>query len=530
MDLSFIITNNVTLAAIITFMVGLWTYMSRPYDQRNVTFGQTMIAVSAWSLSITMRNRSVTTPEILFWLRSIYLLGTIIPILFFRFALAYGGVNTRSARYTWSTVALLVALAGYTYLTNGVAFSDGVAVMANRGGLILLTGLFGLALTLALLVFAKTSREQPKTSQFPIILILTGTIISFNSVFGILFGTDHEASSTNLFIANAALVVGMFIIASVIVERNFLSRLRLLGPQLFFLVTLFVVAFQMLITQTDIDLLLRAAIAFVLISYIIIMTRTMVQSIRRMNQVETLNEQTMRANRELMEADRMKTRFVSLASHQLRSPIAGVRIYTDMMIKGEFGKLQPQQTDILTKNLGALDRLIETVETFLDAARIQLGKLEIIRTETDLTKLVNQVVTNLEPSAKKKKISLIAKMPSDLPFVSCDEGKIYHVIMNLVDNAVKYTRQGNVTIRAVQAGDEVIMEISDTGIGLSKEEKMAIFDVFQRGMEAVRLDTSGAGLGLFIVKSILDAHGSGIDVESKGRNEGTRFSFRLPMG
>jgi signal transduction histidine kinase len=116
-----------------------------------------------------------------------------------------------------------------------------------------------------------------------------------------------------------------------------------------------------------------------------------------------------------------------------------------------------------------------------------------------------------------------------MPEVTCDEGKIMHVLVNLVDNAIKYTKEGGVTISAAADRERLTVTVRDTGIGLSEDEKEQVSDVFKRGMEAVRLDTGGSGLGLYIVKNILDAHGSTVVVSSEGRGKGAAVSFSLPL-
>jgi signal transduction histidine kinase len=267
----------------------------------------------------------------------------------------------------------------------------------------------------------------------------------------------------------------------------------------------------------------------ILVLYAAMTTRTFLQEVHRAQRVEVMSEQTLKLNKELMEADRLKTRFVSLASHQLRSPISGVRTYLTMFSQDAFGQVNDKQKKVLATNIEALGRLEETVETFLDAAKIQLGKLELFKTEGNVQTLVTRAVSELDPLAKKRGLVLTMEVAEALPPVSCDEGKIMHVLVNLIDNAIKYTKQGGVTVFAAKDGKDVLLKIQDTGVGLDPDDRSRIFEVFSRGMEAVRLDTGGSGLGLYIVKNILDAHGAPITVESEGRGKGSTFSFRLPI-
>ncbi|MFC1702999.1 ATP-binding protein [Patescibacteria group bacterium] len=523
-----IVSHNTTLSAIATLFLGLWIYHDRRNDPRNISFGTLLFVVSMWTFSLVLWQSTDEPTYAFLWLRTMFFISSLIPPLFLIFVLAMRGVQkpslfTRAAIILPNTGLFIDAYFNPSLVkqVQGLEFTLG----AGRG---LFAIHYVVFLAISLFILYRISRREDSESR-TIIYILIGAIIAFNSLSGILFGTSFSRAPNALFIANIGLIVGMAFMASSLISHKFLLHIKLLGPQIFVLLTLFVIIFNIVITEDTIDTVLRVTMLAILIGYAGITTRALIQEVRRMEDVERTGKQAVEMNRSLIEADRMKTRFVSLASHQLRAPVSGVRMYLDMLKKGDFGTITEKQKKVLTTNSNALTRLGETIETFLDAAKIQLGSLNLYRSEADLTKIINDVIGELYPLAKKKGLALVASVSKDFPMVKCDSGKIYHVILNLVDNSIKYSKQGVITISADVEDDKAVIRITDQGAGIDTDHREHIFDVFKRGMDAVKLDTGGSGLGLYIVKSIIDAHEGTLIVESEGRGKGSVFGFSLPM-
>ncbi len=524
---SLIISHNTTLTAILTLALGIWAYFDKRTDQKHIAFGTMLLAVSAWTFSLVLWRNSDEYETKMFWLRMIFFVGSFIPTLFLIFSLAF----RMKRRIPLPLQALIVAPQGVLF---ALAFFSKSLVALGRNGLpelglgrLVFAAHFAILLVIALAVLFSVSHQPDAKDRQKLLFVLVGAIVAFNSIFGLLYGTTFTKVPDALLIANVGLVIGMFFMASAILQRSFLVELRMLGPQLFVMFLLFVIIFNIVVTETTIDPALRITMIVILACYVGLSTRTLLSQVRHARQVEVMSEQTFKLNEELMKADKMKTRFVSLASHQLRSPISGVRMYLQMMCAGDFGAVLPKQSEVLSTNVLVLNRLSETIDTFLDAAKIQLGKLELFKNETAVGPMITRVVEELRPAAFKKGLALNVEVPRKLPEVTCDEGKIMHVLANLVDNAIKYTEAGSVTVSAISHGDSVSVCVRDTGIGLTQEEKNQVADVFKRGMEAVRLDTGGSGLGLYIVKNILDAHGSSLVLESEGRGKGSSARFLL---
>jgi signal transduction histidine kinase len=247
------------------------------------------------------------------------------------------------------------------------------------------------------------------------------------------------------------------------------------------------------------------------------------------DELEKLNERLNEANHYLQQLDQAKSEFLSIASHQLRTPTTGIKGFLSMMLEGDYGQVTKEQREVLQVVYDSTNRLIRLVNVFLNVSRIESGKLQLARADVDLANLAKVVVTELRPAAKARGLVLDLQSPEKVPTVPADSDKIRDVLVNLTDNAIKYTEKGSVTVRVSARPTEVEVAVEDTGMGLSADEIKALFAKFSRGERVKIKESQGSGLGLFIAKKIIEAHSGKIGVTSPGPGKGTTFSFTLPI-
>lgn len=227
--------------------------------------------------------------------------------------------------------------------------------------------------------------------------------------------------------------------------------------------------------------------------------------------------------------DQMKSDFISVAAHQLRTPLATLKWLFKLLLDGDGGALTDKQMDLIAKGYQRNDEVIEIVNNLLDVSEIEGGRLPFTFTETTLTDILKQVVDASQVHAQRKQVTVTLKQLHDLPPLKIDRQKIKMAVQNLIDNAVKYSNSNNaVTVEYSIDNDEVVVQIVDQGIGMSEETKDKLFTKFFRGREAVSKDPSGSGLGLYIVRNIIVKHGGSIDFTSQ-LGKGTTFTIRLPI-
>lgn len=234
------------------------------------------------------------------------------------------------------------------------------------------------------------------------------------------------------------------------------------------------------------------------------------------------------ANKKLKELDQAKSEFMSIASHQLRTPLAGIMGYLSMITDGDYGKVSKEQGPIIHDVLEATKRLIRMVNIFLNVTRIEAGRFVMNYTTVSFHDVLESVYKELKPTADVKKVTLTYNKKT-LPQVEVDADKIKDVVLNLVDNAIKYSPQGSVTLDAESKGKTVHFWVKDTGVGIAQGEAENLFEKFVRGSGIARVEPNGSGLGLFIAKKIAESHGGRIWAESEGEGKGSTFNVEIPI-
>ncbi|MFA5169416.1 MAG: ATP-binding protein [Candidatus Paceibacterota bacterium] len=228
--------------------------------------------------------------------------------------------------------------------------------------------------------------------------------------------------------------------------------------------------------------------------------------------------------------ERMKTEFVSISAHQLRTPLSAIKWTLRMVLDGDTGALNSEQKDLLEKTYVSNERMIALINDLLNVSRIEEGRFLYKQEPGQLEEVVKIVVDSSQELLKMKKISLSMDFPQEkLPLINIDKEKMELAIQNLLENAAKYTPEGgSIHISIEKHEAEVVFKIKDTGVGIPESEHERIFTKFFRGDNVIKMETEGSGLGLYTTRNIIDAHRGKIWFESK-EGKGTTFYFSLPF-
>ncbi|MFH1643517.1 MAG: ATP-binding protein [Patescibacteria group bacterium] len=245
-------------------------------------------------------------------------------------------------------------------------------------------------------------------------------------------------------------------------------------------------------------------------------------------------ERLQKAYKDLQKLDKAKSEFISIASHQLRTPLSAIKGYVSMLSEGTYGDL-PEKTEKPLNNVyKANERLIKLVNNLLNLSRIESGKIELKFDKYSLEEIIEETIDSLKKPVQKKNLYIKFEKPKkSLPKIFMDKSKMVEILTNLIDNAIKYTTEGGITItlksEKIKEMESAVIKITDTGSGMSQDEISKIFKSFSRGMAGTKLYTEGVGLGLYIAKKFVQMHKGDIKAESKGRNKGSTFTIILPL-
>lgn len=236
-----------------------------------------------------------------------------------------------------------------------------------------------------------------------------------------------------------------------------------------------------------------------------------------------------RTNEKLVALDDTKDEFISMASHQLRTPLTSVKGYISMMLEGDLGKINDTQRKALEEAFNSSQRMVFLISDFLNISRIRTGKFIMEKSDTDLNKIVLEEIAQLRDMAGLRDQTINYTPPKNFPIVQLDSTKTRQVMMNFIDNAIFYTpKNGAIDITLEQTDTEIIFQVTDNGIGVPKNVQHRLFTKFFRAENARNARPDGTGLGLFMGQKIIDTQGGKMIFHSI-ENQGSTFGFRFPL-
>lgn len=254
-----------------------------------------------------------------------------------------------------------------------------------------------------------------------------------------------------------------------------------------------------------------------------------VQNARLHTSVKETAQKLETANQRLTKLDEAKDEFISMASHQLRTPLTTVNGYLSMLLEGDAGGLTKKQKEFVDLAYISSRRMSHLISDLLNVSRISTGRLTIDCDEFDMVQVVSEEIEQLQQQAEARNVELTFHKPRSKQIaVNLDENKIRQVIMNFIDNAIYYTPQGTVDVYLHKRKDVVEFEVVDNGIGVSEEDKEQLFSKFFRAENAQNVRPDGTGLGLYMAKQVIQAQNGEVIFDSQ-EGEGSTFGFRFDL-
>ncbi|MBI2889073.1 MAG: hypothetical protein HYY10_04080 [Candidatus Liptonbacteria bacterium] len=517
------------IAVTVNVFLLIAVYRSDAKSATNRSYAALSLVMSIWLLASFL---SVSPETNLLWARLTVCFATLMSMLFF--VLAYTlPARTFTLRRRWS-VLMGASTLGVMAVTLSPLVFEGIRMKGGSPELIvgpgiasfaILTSLFTLAAIVALVAKA---RHAQGVERKQLLTVLWGIV----SMVGLLIGTvlvPVAAFQNDFFVAFIPLYTLFFLgmTAYAIVQYQ-LFNLKVIATEAVTTV-LWVVLFSRIVTSESTGEMVADVLVFVLaVVFGLFLIQSVRQEVRQREELERLAHELEAANAKLSDLNRFKTQLLSLASHQIKSPLAAIKGFISLLLEGLYGPVSETVKETLGKIKISTDNLVELINSLLDLRKVEEGKMDYRFVRTDFGVLVKNVFEGLAPLTKVKKLQFEYAGPAQPLFVNADAQKLSQVVQNLIDNAIKYTPSGFVRVIVKSEGDMAVCEVSDSGLGMKPEFIPRMFDEFVRD-ERVKKEIKGTGLGLYIARKIVEAHGGTIGASSQGEGNGSRFFVRLKL-
>lgn len=399
------------------------------------------------------------------------------------------------------------------------------------------SALGGLAMLWSLYFLTKGYREASKSFKKQIILMGFGIEFFLLSFFSITFLAGYIGNSgvvqdsTIEFYGLFGMAVFMIFIG-VLMAKFKTFKVGVIAAQALIVALVILVGSQFTFADNVTSVILTAITLIFTGTVGILLNRSVKKEVAQREKLQSLTTELEHANVRLKDLDKLKSEFVSIASHQLRSPLTAIRGYASMLAEGSFGKLPAKAQESADRISESARLMALSIEDYLNVSRIESGNMKYNLSDFNLKDRVEEVCDELRSVALKRNLILLFRTDmKSRGVVNADVGKTVQIIHNLVNNSIKYTEKGSVSVflRDDVSKKRIMVEISDTGVGMSEKTIHALFQKFSRADNANQVNASGTGLGLFVANKMAEAMDGSIKAESDGEGKGSRFTFELPL-
>lgn len=534
-------TLSLFVGSLVAIGSGIFVIVANPKGRMYQSWFFLSLSSAVWSLGYLIMI--VAPDKNIAWLANwtMHYAAIVIPLFYFSFIIYLTKTQDRYKRFliSFALLGLILLTLNQTKLFVRDVFSKFIFNFVPDAGplYIYFTVYFFLIVVYASIIVWRSIKEATARNSFEeaqrlkiVILFTIAGFLGGGSVFFLTFNVPIPPYPIILF-SLYPLINGYAII------RHHLFNIKLLSAEVFMFLLWVFILFRTILSETLNDRIYNTFLFIASVPLGLFIIRSIIREVKQKEENARLATNLEKANEKLKELDKEKTEFVSMASHQLRSPITAIRGYSSMLTDGSFGQINPEVTEAAKVINESSQRLLGTIEDFLDITRIELGTMKYNFSDVDVLDLVKKTVEELKPTAERKKIAVSVSSEPGKYIVNADSGKLSQVIGNLIDNALKYIPErkdgevpGEIKIRVYNEPIQgtVRIAIADNGMGIGKETIPYLFKRFARSEDAAKVNIRGTGQGLFVAKQLLEAQKGRIWAESPGLGLGTTFYIELP--
>lgn len=528
-------------SAVIALLIGFFVYFNSRHQLLNILLFAISICFSLWVLVSLIAWTNIHSDFLLFAWSFYGILSSIISVLSIYFVSVF--LNKRDVSVSIKTLFLLILLPVFLFAASnsslsGFNISDCDAFMYEGFWFKAYhTSIGVLAMFWILLLLVKKYSIEQSDFKRQILLLGFGIEFFLFAFFTTVFLGTY-LTTIGLFSDSRIELYGLFgmdifmvFIAFLIVKFKAFN-IKLIGAQALMVALWFLVGSLLFVAVSNTTRVIAGiTLVFTTIAgYFLV--RSVKREVKQREQLEELTEQLAKANDRLKILDKMKSEFVSIASHQLRSPLTSIRGYASMLAEGSYGKL-PEKAQEAVRNIADSSMyMVRSVEDYLSVSRIEAGNMKYEMSDFSLKDTAEKIVDEMRSVALKKGLVLVFRSDcTSAGMIYADVGKTRQVIQNILDNSMKYTPSGSIKVLAHDdvKKKKMTITIQDTGIGMSKETQEEVFDKFVRAKNANSVNVTGTGLGLYVAKKMVIEMKGKIWAVSEGEGQGSTFHIEFPL-
>ena len=525
---------GLTVAAI--GILGFTVVLNNIRSATNRTFLLFSLITVFWGI-VNYLSYRVGSPSLTLWLLRLVIASAVWHAFSF-FQLFYVFPDQKIKFPKWYKFALLpvVALSSIVNLTP-LSFTH-ITKLSSVGSVSTVGKGPGMGLFVAVVIFLivggfvlliKKFRKSTGLERTQFKYILAGTLITFSLIFTFNFFLPAAFDIVRLIPLGATFIFPFIAFTAYAIFKHHLLNVKVIATEILTFILAVVTLLEVILSNDLPILIFRGSIFLLVLSFGILLIKSVLKEVEQREQLQILTTKLKEANQKLKLLDQARADFITMASHQLRTPPSTLKWYLAAILAGDFGQPSPEIKTALGKMQLSNNAMISLIDDMLNASRIERGKIEFNFEVTDLLEITRFTVDQLRPLAETKQLKLVFNpSKSKLPPIMSDKEKLRQVINNLIDNAIKYTKTGQITVALSKTAKEVVLAVSDTGKGMTREDLDTLFQKYGRQKDSSKY-SAGLGLGLFLAKVIVNQHAGKIWAESEGVGHGSTFIISLPV-
>ncbi len=501
----------------------------------NIIYSAFVFCVAVWALGLALFILDSDLDRAILIANVYYIAAAAIPAFFLYFAVAfaepYFRFNLKNALILLPVAALIGAFfAQPHFLIAIVEQADwGKNAVLDYKHYFAYAMYFLMYVSVAYYIFFKKYRAtKTPEERLQLKFIVGGTAVAF--FLGMVFNLflPFIGNYRYIWLGPIFTLIMVFSIGYAI-TRHHLFDMKVVATQLITFSLWIILLVRVFLSSSNLDQIINIVLLIIVVVFGTFLIRSVIKEVATRERIESLAKDLAKANDRLKELDGLKSEFLSIASHQIRAPITAIKGYASLILEENFGKVSTELKDAVEVIFESSKSMAIMVDDFLNISRIEQGRMKYDLTITDLSTLATQVVDELKPTVEKKGLSIAIIFDKKANYdARIDAGKIKQAITNLVDNAVKYTPKGSITVNLARSGGRIDLAVKDTGMGISAENIPKLFQKFSRSKDAITTNVSGTGLGLYVVKQMVEGHEGGkVCVESPGEHRGSIFHIEV---